>query len=209
MAGTAILGVILAGGRSLRMGTDKALMPIEGMPLVARVARRFAPQVARLIVNANGEAGRFAALGLLVVGDSGTGEPDFEHAGPLAGIAVALAFAQRAGFLHVATVPVDAPLLPLDLVARLAAGAENEVALAAGPDGMEPLFALWPATLAPVVAAAMTGGERAVWRFVQRLPHRLVSFTFERGEPSPFLNLNTPADAATFARRTKRPPAAP
>jgi molybdopterin-guanine dinucleotide biosynthesis protein A len=201
MAGTAILGVILAGGRSMRMGTDKALMPIEGMPLVARVAHRLAPQVARLVVNANGEAARFA--------DCGAGEPGFEHAGPLAGIAAALAFAQHAGFLHVATVPVDAPLLPLDLVARLAAGAANEVAVAAGPNGMEPLFALWPATFAPGVAAAIAGGERAVRRLVQRLPHRLVSFTFEAGEPSPFLNLNTPADAATFARSTIGPPSMP
>ena len=209
MAGKATLGVILAGGRSTRMGTDKALMPLDGTPLVARVACRFTPQVARLVINANGEAARFAALGLAVIGDCGADEPGFERQGPLAGIAAALAFAQRAGFFRVATVPVDAPLLPLDLVVRLAAGAEDEVAVAAGARGMEPLFALWPVKLAPVVGAALARGEPAVRRLVQRLPHRLVSFASDESEPSPFLNLNTPADAATFERSTRRSPSTP
>ena len=97
-------------------------------------------------------------------------------------------------------------MLPLDLVARLAAGAEDEVAVAAGARGMEPLFALWPVKLAPVVGAAIAEGERAVRRLVQRLPHRLVSFASDESEPSPFLNLNTPADAATFERSTRRSP---
>jgi len=208
MAGEATLGVILAGGRSTRMGTDKSLLRIEGMPLIAHVATRFAPQVERLVINANGGAARFAALGfqmqgLELIGDDGADAPGFEPQGPLAGIAAALEFANRNNFRRVATVPVDAPLLPLDLVARLAAGTEDEAAVAAGTDGMEPLFALWPAQFAPIVAAALADGERAVHRLIQRLPHRVVSFASDGGEPSPFVNLNTPADAAIFERGSK------
>lgn len=204
------LGVILAGGRSIRMGADKALLPIEGTPLIAHVVSRLAPQVVKIVINANGETARFAALSLTIIGDSGVGEKGFEQQGPLAGIAATLAFARDAGFSHVATVPVDAPLLPLDLVARLGAEArETEVAVAAGVSGMEPLFALWPAKLAPVVAAELAGGERAVGRLLQRLPHRLVTFVSAEGEPSPFINLNTPDDAAYFERSTRRSPSTP
>jgi molybdopterin-guanine dinucleotide biosynthesis protein A len=213
MAGKATLGVILAGGRSTRMGTDKALLPIDGIPLIARVAARFAPQVEKLLINANDGTARFAALGLQmqeleVIGDHGAGAPGFELRGPLAGIAAALEFASRNNFRRVATVPVDAPLLPLDLVARLAVGADDEVAVAAGTDGMEPLFALWPADFAPVLAAALAAGEQAVHRLIQRLPHRLVPFASVEGEPSPFANLNTPEDAAAFERLSGRPQSA-
>jgi molybdopterin-guanine dinucleotide biosynthesis protein A len=198
MAVPTTLGVILAGGRSTRMGTDKSLLLIEGMPLIARVAARFAPQVERLVISANGGAARFATLDLQLIGDKGADAPGFEPKGPLAGIAAALEFAKHNHFRRVATVPVDAPLLPLDLVARLAAGAEDEITVAAGTDGMEPLFALWPVQFASVAAAALADGERAVHRLIQRLPHRIVLFAAEGGEPSPFVNLNTPADAAMF-----------
>ena len=202
MTGNATLGVILAGGRSTRMGTEKALLPIAGASLITHVVSRFAPQVGRLVINANGDPARFAALGLAVIGDCSTGEQEFEYQGPLAGIAAALALAARSGFPHVATVPVDAPLLPLDLVERLAAGgSDDEIASAAGVNGIEPLFALWPTSLAPAVDAALAAGERAVRRLVEGLPHRLVAFTWEASEASPFLNLNTPADATTFEHR--------
>ena len=57
-------GVVLAGGRSTRMGVDKALAPLAGQPLITHVAARFAPQVDVLFLNANGEPARFAALRL-------------------------------------------------------------------------------------------------------------------------------------------------
>ena len=52
-----IFGTILAGGEARRMGSDKALMPLAGRPLVAWVADRFAPQVEELALSANGDPG--------------------------------------------------------------------------------------------------------------------------------------------------------
>ena len=63
-------GVVLAGGRSARMGFDKALAPLAGRPLVAHVAARFAPQVDALFLNANGDAARFGSLGCAIVADA-------------------------------------------------------------------------------------------------------------------------------------------
>ena len=86
---TGIAGVLLAGGLARRMGGgDKCLRPLAGETLLHRVIERAAPQVSPLILNANGDAARFAAYGLPVVADVVAG-----HAGPLAGILTALDWA--------------------------------------------------------------------------------------------------------------------
>ncbi|MDJ0972378.1 MAG: NTP transferase domain-containing protein, partial [Kiloniellales bacterium] len=77
-----VAGVILAGGLSRRMGGgDKALRALAGRPVLAHVVARARPQVAALVLNANGDPGRFADFGLPVAPDVVEG-----FAGPLAGI---------------------------------------------------------------------------------------------------------------------------
>src|SRR4051812_36851364 len=113
----ATLGVVLAGGLARRMGGgDKPLRSIGDRSILARVVERVAPQCDELIVNANGDAGRFAAFGLPVVADDVADFP-----GPLAGILAALDWtaAARPGCDWVVSVAGDCPFLPRDLVARL------------------------------------------------------------------------------------------
>ena len=89
MAVGTVLGAILAGGQSRRMGgADKALKNLSGRTLLERVISRARPQVSELVLNANGDPTRFAATGLLVL-------PDFVEgfAGPLAGILTVLEWA--------------------------------------------------------------------------------------------------------------------
>src|SRR4249919_1718232 len=112
-----ILGLVLAGGLARRMGGgDKARIRIGGATILERVLARFTPQCAAVILNANGDAARFADTALPVVPDS---VPDF--AGPLAGILAGLdwAAAHAPATEWVASVPGDCPFLPRDLVARL------------------------------------------------------------------------------------------
>ena len=66
-----IAGVILAGGRSRRMGGgDKCLRPLRGETLISHVVARARPQVDALAINANGDPERFSDFALPVVGDS-------------------------------------------------------------------------------------------------------------------------------------------
>ena len=109
------LGVILAGGRSSRFGADKALALLGGRPMASHVAERLAPQVDAVALNANGGA-VYETLHLAVFGD-GTDARE----GPLAGIIASLAYARENGFDSLVTVPCDAPVLCIDLVARLRA----------------------------------------------------------------------------------------
>ena len=62
-------------------GGDKCLRLLRGKPILAHIIERLTPQVSDIVINANGEASRFARFGLPVIADSVAG-----FAGPLAGI---------------------------------------------------------------------------------------------------------------------------
>ena len=102
-----IVGLLLAGGQSRRMGGgDKSLRMLGGISLLDRVIARLQPQVEAMVINANGDPARFAGFGLPVVADS---VPDF--AGPLAGVLAGLDWtaANRPDCELVASVATDAP----------------------------------------------------------------------------------------------------
>src|SRR4051794_3540031 len=136
-------------------GGDKALRPLGGRLLLERVIERMRPQVAGLILNANGDPDRFQRFGLPVVAD---GVPDF--AGPLAGILAGLdwAAANRPDCPDILSVPTDAPFLPHDLVARLRNEREEagaDLACAASGGRAHPVVGLWPVRLRESLRAAV------------------------------------------------------
>jgi molybdopterin-guanine dinucleotide biosynthesis protein A len=197
-----IIGVVLAGGLSRRMFAeagrgDKALLDLAGQSMIGHVIARLAPQVARIIVNANGDPARFASLGLPVVGDTIEG-----FVGPLAGVLAGMRWASlnEPEATHIATVSADAPFLPLDLVERLAARAATEpggIAMARSPDGLHPVIALWPVALADDLEAALRAGLRKVVAWTDKHGTLAVDFkpvVIGGREIDPFFNANTPAE---------------
>jgi molybdopterin-guanine dinucleotide biosynthesis protein A len=189
-----VTGVVIAGGRSTRMGShDKALIELAGRPMIGHVIDRMRPQVGRLTINANGDPSRFARFELPVVPDTIEDWP-----GPLAGLLAALEWARRetpeAGF--VASVAADTPFLPDDLVARLLAAIENErtsSAIAASDGTWTPIVGVWSVAL----AEALHQGVRAVHRFATTQNSAVVDFPPVQvaGESvDPFFNVNTPKD---------------
>jgi molybdenum cofactor guanylyltransferase len=194
-----VVGLLLAGGQSRRMGGgDKSLRLLGGKPLLAHVVERLQPQVAALLLNANGDPARFAGFGLPVVAD---GVPDF--AGPLAGVLAGLdwAAAHRRDCSLVASVATDAPFLPKDLVHRLAAGmreAGADLACAASGGRAHPVFGLWPVRLKEDLRAALIGqGIRKVDLWTAR--HKLATVPFADQPVDPFFNANRPDDLKAAA----------
>jgi molybdopterin-guanine dinucleotide biosynthesis protein A len=194
-----VAGLVLAGGQSRRMGGgDKALRGLGGRTLLDHVIERLRPQVAVLVINANGDPARFAGFGLPVVAD---GVPDF--AGPLAGVLAGLdwAIAHRPDLSHVASVASDAPFLPKDLVSRLVAAlteADADLACAASGGRTHPVFGLWPVRLREDLRDALAGdGIRKVDLWTAR--HKLVTVPFADRPVDPFFNANRPADLDTAA----------
>ena len=190
------IGVLLAGGRSERMGGgDKTLKVLGGRPMLDRVIARAKPQVDELIVNANGDPTRFSSYGLPVVADAVEG-----FAGPLAGILTALewAAANRPGVEWVASFPTDAPFFPADLVARLAgavAGDKVDLACARSGGQAHPVFGLWKVALRGDLRRAMVEeGMRKIDRWTAR--HRLAHVDFSVQPFDPFFNVNRPENLA-------------
>jgi molybdopterin-guanine dinucleotide biosynthesis protein A len=191
-----IVGLLLAGGLSRRMGGgDKTLRLLGGRPLLDHVIERIAPQVAALVLNANGDPARFARYGLPVVSDS---VPDF--AGPLAGILAGLdwAAANRPDCPLVVSVPTDAPFLPGDLVARLLHGMqaeEAELACAASGGQPHPVIGLWPVRLREAVRHALVSENiRKVDRWTAEYRLAVVPFAETKAGLDPFFNANRPED---------------
>jgi molybdopterin-guanine dinucleotide biosynthesis protein A len=189
-----IAGVILAGGRSRRMGRDKAGVVLAGRPLLAHALAILRPQVDVLAVNANGPLPDEDPAGLVVLPD---GRPDFP--GPLAGIEAALVFGRSAGAALVATIPVDAPFLPGDLVARLASALTpgDLAAVAATEEGLHPVAAIWRPQALAILSPSLDEGVRAVRDLLACLPHAVVPFA----DTGAFANVNTPEDLARAEAR--------
>lgn len=193
-----IVGVVLAGGRSQRMGGgDKGLLNFAGSSMLAHVIARLTPQVRRVILNANGDPERFQGFGLPVVPDSRADFPG-PLAGVLAGMRWAIAHEPRARY--VATVSSDAPFLPMNLVARLADAVWIEgaaIALAQSDGVLHPVIGLWSVTLADALEAALSAGERGVGYWAGSQGAARVSFEPIRvaGRTiDPFFNANTPEE---------------
>ena len=190
-----VVGVLLAGGLSRRMGGgDKSLRLLGGRPILDRVIDRLKPQVGRLILNANGDPGRFAATGLPVVPDSIEG-----FAGPLAGVLAGLdwAAANVPAVMWIATAATDAPFLPADLVSRFIVATEEgaELVCATSHGQTHPVIGLWPVRLREDLRRAVVEeGVRKVDAWTAR--HRLAVVDFAAGPVDPFFNVNTPEDLA-------------
>ena len=188
-----IAGVILAGGRGLRMGgVDKALLEAGGTTLLTRIVSRLTPQVDRLALNANGDPSRFKEYGLPVIADGVPG-----HAGPLAGLLAAMEWAAAHGCDLLVTVTGDCPLLPDDLVARLRAGG-TVPAIAVSGGRRHPVFGLWPVCRRDELAkAVIDDGVRRINGLAADWGAAEVEWPDQPVDP--FLNVNTPDDLSRLA----------
>lgn len=202
MVHSSIVGLVLAGGLARRMdGADKPLMEIAGRPMLDRVLARLAPQCGAVVLNANGDPARFAALGLPVVADSIADYP-----GPLAGILAGLDWtaSERPDATWIVSAPADCPFLPRDLVTRLMAArldANTPIACPASGGRLHPIVGLWPVASREALRIALAQGMRKVEDFAAS--QGLTTVEWPATPFDPFFNVNTPEDRAkaeTLAR---------
>lgn len=194
------LGLILAGGLARRMGGgDKPLKTLAGRTILERALGRLAPQCDGVILNANGDPGRFASLGLAVVPD---GVPDF--AGPLAGVLAGLEWAagNRPEIAWVASAAGDSPFLPRDFVSRLHAAREAAsmpLACAESAEQAHPVDGLWPVELRQDLRRALVEeGLRKIDRWTAR--HGVARAAWPAEPLDPFFNVNAPEDLGEAER---------
>lgn len=197
---TTVIGVVLAGGKSTRMGGgDKCLCLLAGQTLLARAIARARPQADELILNTNGDVTRFSGIDLPIIRDSIDG-----YAGPLAGILSALEWvrAHRPDCTHVVSFASDTPFFPMDLVARLIRAAQEKqkpLACAASGGRTHPVFGLWPISLSDDLRHAMTRENmRKVDAWTAR--HGAALAEYPALPFDPFFNINQQEDLALAAQ---------
>ena len=182
---------IQAGGKSSRMGQDKALMPFRGVPLVQYVMERLAPLADEIIVTTNNpEAYRFLGVPFY---------PDIRpERGALGGLYTALASAKGD---FVAVVACDMPFASIqlfDAASKLMVASEADVVIPQTEHGYEPLHALYRReTCLPAIEAALDADQWKVIDWFDKI--RLCAFTLEETaafnpDGLTFWNLNTPED---------------
>ena len=177
-------GIILAGGQSKRMGEDKAILEVNGSRLIDRVYDAFKRQVDEVMLSSPHDYG----LGIPVVSDISLGPR-----GPVAGLYAAWAYLKQRGepkgFF---TVPVDAPLLPMDLCERLYG---DKSAVAVSSNGMHQTFAWWHMDdLARIFQTANFEDKMSLKCIVNKSNARHVFWPDEKL----FYNINTPNDLSEY-----------
>jgi molybdenum cofactor guanylyltransferase len=166
-----VLGVVIAGGRSSRFGSDKALALLDGQPLIAHALAALRPHVDALAV-----AGR-ALTGVIAIPDRPA-----PGLGPMGGLAGALRYAQDHGYDHVLSCGVDCLRFPAEALAT------PPCFLAA-----QPVIGLWPASAAAQAERFVAQDSR---RSMRGFAEAIGATPVRVAVPPP--NINTPADLAAW-----------
>jgi len=189
-----IAGYVLAGGGSRRFGRDKALVDIDGEPMLARMIAllRGVPMAVKMIAG----RGKYESFGVKIVEDRWPGE------GPMGGIITALEDSAKSATPYEwnLIVSCDMPFLTREWIAFLCERARNseaQVILAHSAHGPEPLCACWRSDAADTLRAAFERGVRKVTQGISLLRAEVLD---ERdwkrfdSEGRLFWNMNTQAD---------------
>jgi molybdopterin-guanine dinucleotide biosynthesis protein A len=188
-----IVGVILAGGRSIRMGRPKARLMVGGTTLIQRVHDRLV-QVCPRVAVVTDRPGDYADLPCVVAADL---VPDL---GPPGGLLTAAVLWPKSRLLVVAC---DTPFLRPAVLARLVAepAGRSQIVLAGEDDRPRPFPAVYPPGLASLIQGLLSVGNRrmaALWR--QTSCRVVPAAEIARLDPDEesFINLNTPQEAARW-----------
>jgi molybdopterin-guanine dinucleotide biosynthesis protein A len=182
-------GFVLVGGNSSRMGRDKALLPWNGATLAQHIARIVEDACGSVFLV--GDSPRFESLGYRVYADRLPGH------GPIGGILTALTIAPSEWSL---VVGCDMPAITpgaLRLLLDDASETTDQCIVPLGPDGPEPLCAVYHRTCLPVLEQAISDGRFKMRSVLKELSTRLLTGI----DPGCFANLNTPEDFEAFSQR--------
>jgi len=185
--------LILAGGKSERMGRDKSMLLVDGRPMIEQICTQLRPHFERLLISAN-DSRKYAFLNIDTVPDKIPGQ------GSLMGIASALAASEHDLNLVVAC---DIPRVDMAVVRRLMLDVEgHDGAVPQSEAGhIEPLFAVYRKRMLGALDATLRAGKRKIKDALDQCDIKYVALT--GGES--LRNLNTPEDYASFVaqRRAK------
>lgn len=182
-----IVGAVLAGGKSTRMGSDKALLPVQGRPMIQIVAETLSHVFSDVIV-AGGQADQFEYLRLPVIPDL------FSGCGPMAGIHAALSYSKPSPIFILSC---DTPFIPAELV-RYIIDFESDfpTKIAQYDNEVQPLCGLYDASCLPQFQRDLENGKFSVVKSLDTIDFEPVPISPEQAffNPNIFRNINRPED---------------
>lgn len=186
-----ILGLILAGGHSSRMGRDKAALEFCGQSLIENQVSILKKHELPVAVSSN-TLKQSCLPDIPVLHDPA----DVEYGGPLAGIYAGLCYAHDFGYQYILTMPVDCPIIPDEFFVNMTKNiSENGgLRIASTQSGLQPTFALWPTSLKDELFKFLIGSKNnSIRSFAFAHNVSLVRFDNIYCEGA-FFNVNTPED---------------
>jgi len=185
-----LCAVLMAGGKSSRMGRDKALIEIQGQPLWQRQLEALRSMAVRVAVAAPTPPAWMDKQTVFIADAEGA-------SGPLAGILAALEWAISVGGTHLLVTACDMPRLSAAMLRRLRTSCSPGVGVVPrGSSGSEPLAAIYPAEALPVLRNHADDGNWKLQEAVEALEAAglCLPFPLEESDAAQFLNLNTPVE---------------
>jgi molybdopterin-guanine dinucleotide biosynthesis protein A len=182
-----VLGAILAGGKSTRMGTEKALLPLIGRPMIQHAAETLSSLFSKVVV-VGGAKDKYGFLKLEVLPDL------YEGCGPLGGIQAAL---NRAKPLPVFVLSCDTPFIPVELIEYLLGFKSAAPTRIPTFDGvLQPLCGLYDSTSLEVIEDDLRERKYSVLKSISKLDHAVVPITPDLPffTSQIFWNVNRPED---------------
>lgn len=187
-----ITGVILVGGKSRRMGQDKALLPVAGIPIVKRLIDCLQGCFNHLLLVGD-QPERFASYGLQIV-------PDIYPGSSLGGLYTGL---KSVTTEHIFVTSCDIPFPNPELIRLISRQADSyDAVIPATQDGLEPLFARYRQSALPVMQSALEAGNYRITSVLEQLQIlRIESDLLQAVDPDgrALLNINTPHEYAICA----------
>jgi molybdopterin-guanine dinucleotide biosynthesis protein A len=187
-----VTGVILAGGNSSRMKSNKALLPFQGELFIERIYRQLA-SIFRDIILVTNKPELYSFLPCTKVADF------YPGMGSLAGIHAGLSNSKTR---YIFVVACDMPLLNASLIRRLVATVhDQDIVMPEGSGGLEPLHAVYGKGSLPVMEEALSRGKVKIVDCCEGLRTTILSRDVVAGIDPEFLsfrNINTPEDYFTF-----------
>jgi molybdopterin-guanine dinucleotide biosynthesis protein A len=180
-----ITGVILIGGRSSRLGRDKVLLQLDGIPIIKHLHNGLKPLVHEVLLIGHRRP-EFDPLGLRVVEDIMPG------AGPLGGIYTALVSSETP---FVFVVAGDMPFISTSLISTIVqARRDADAVIPSGPRGLEPLCAVYSRSCTEPFGASLEKGNRRIVSALEGLNTLKPEISVRNSEQDPFFNINYPED---------------
>jgi molybdopterin-guanine dinucleotide biosynthesis protein A len=190
-----ITGAILAGGKSSRMGQDKALLVYDGKPFIQHIAETLLQVFPQVIIVSDKTEGR-AFLGVPVYADI------FHDSGPLGGIHSALAHATTS---YVFVTSCDTPFVNTSLIHKLCAEAHpDNITIPTDGKHSQPLIGIYPSSFLHILHNDLVAEKTKVSEFFARNRQFVSTFVLPQYEQM-LTNINTPADYAAISQSGRSP----